>query len=265
MLDILHLPVLNTQSPYVLKNKAGEPFAPAFTAVNGKASPLSLSPRVSVSNGMSTRQSPSHHPESGSPGNAYRSGSTSSSESSSGGSSPDSPNSKKRRPDSTHEHHSNSRTMEAPQHRALPSFDRAGQHERRWTTEPQSDNRYRDQPNPRLMEPIHCSMPPLLGGHAPVNERNGMVESLNMSEVDRAGVQHINAKKRKRQFANRTKTGCGTCRRRKKKCDEAKPECKSELPRYQGTLLMIGKATIAHVVDLYARVTQAKSLGQRAV
>lgn len=32
-------------------------------------------------------------------------------------------------------------------------------------------------------------------------------------------------KKRKRQFANRTKTGCITCRRRKKKCDEGKPEC----------------------------------------
>ncbi|RPB28369.1 trimeric LpxA-like protein [Terfezia boudieri ATCC MYA-4762] len=31
--------------------------------------------------------------------------------------------------------------------------------------------------------------------------------------------------KRKRQFANRTKTGCITCRRRKKKCDEGKPEC----------------------------------------
>jgi hypothetical protein len=220
MLAVLHLPVLNTQSPYVLKDKAGEPFAPAFTAVNGKASPLSLSlsPRVSGSNGMSTRQSPSHHPESRSPGNAYRSGSTSSSESSNGGSSPDSPNSKKRRSDSTPEHHSNSRTMEAPQHRALPSFDR--------TTEPQSDNGYRDQPDPHPMEPIHGSMPPLLGGHAPVNERNGMVESSNMSEVDRAGVQHIDAKKRKRQFANRTKTGCGTCRRRKKKCDEAKPECK---------------------------------------
>lgn len=26
-------------------------------------------------------------------------------------------------------------------------------------------------------------------------------------------------------FSNRTKTGCLTCRRRKKKCDEAKPEC----------------------------------------
>lgn len=33
-------------------------------------------------------------------------------------------------------------------------------------------------------------------------------------------------KKRKRNFSNRTKTGCMTCRRRKKKCDEVKPECK---------------------------------------
>ncbi|RDW60942.1 hypothetical protein BP6252_12325 [Coleophoma cylindrospora] len=32
-------------------------------------------------------------------------------------------------------------------------------------------------------------------------------------------------KKRKRNFSNRTKTGCMTCRRRKKKCDENKPEC----------------------------------------
>ncbi|KAK1504736.1 bacterial transferase hexapeptide [Colletotrichum tamarilloi] len=31
--------------------------------------------------------------------------------------------------------------------------------------------------------------------------------------------------KRKRNFSNRTKTGCLTCRRRKKKCDEQKPEC----------------------------------------
>lgn len=34
-------------------------------------------------------------------------------------------------------------------------------------------------------------------------------------------------KKRKRNFSNRTKTGCMTCRRRKKKCDENRPECKS--------------------------------------
>jgi hypothetical protein len=34
-------------------------------------------------------------------------------------------------------------------------------------------------------------------------------------------------KKRKRNFSNRTKTGCMTCRRRKKKCGEERPECKS--------------------------------------
>ncbi len=32
-------------------------------------------------------------------------------------------------------------------------------------------------------------------------------------------------RKRKRIFSNRTKTGCMTCRRRKKKCDELHPEC----------------------------------------
>lgn len=31
---------------------------------------------------------------------------------------------------------------------------------------------------------------------------------------------------RKRNFSNRTKTGCGTCRKRKKKCDEQHPTCK---------------------------------------
>lgn len=32
--------------------------------------------------------------------------------------------------------------------------------------------------------------------------------------------------KRKRNFSNRTKTGCITCRNRKKKCDEGRPQCK---------------------------------------
>jgi len=35
----------------------------------------------------------------------------------------------------------------------------------------------------------------------------------------------VDHKRRKRVFSNRTKTGCLTCRRRKKKCDELKPEC----------------------------------------
>ena len=36
--------------------------------------------------------------------------------------------------------------------------------------------------------------------------------------------------KRKRNFSNRTKTGCMTCRKRKKKCDEAHPFCRSPDP-----------------------------------
>lgn len=35
----------------------------------------------------------------------------------------------------------------------------------------------------------------------------------------------MDRKRRKRVFSNRTKTGCMTCRRRKKKCDEQHPEC----------------------------------------
>lgn len=46
-------------------------------------------------------------------------------------------------------------------------------------------------------------------------------------EQRRDGVIQSDPKKRKRNFSNRTKTGCLTCRKRKKKCDEAKPECES--------------------------------------
>lgn len=38
-------------------------------------------------------------------------------------------------------------------------------------------------------------------------------------------AQQDDRKKRKRNFSNRTKTGCMTCRKRKKKCDETRPEC----------------------------------------
>lgn len=48
-------------------------------------------------------------------------------------------------------------------------------------------------------------------------------------EQRRDGVVQSDPKKRKRNFSNRTKTGCLTCRKRKKKCDEAKPECKCDL------------------------------------
>jgi len=40
--------------------------------------------------------------------------------------------------------------------------------------------------------------------------------------------QDLDRKRRKRVFSNRTKTGCMTCRRRKKKCDEQHPECEHQ-------------------------------------
>lgn len=46
---------------------------------------------------------------------------------------------------------------------------------------------------------------------------------------DEAGSNQSGTK-RKRQFANRTKTGCKTCRTRKKKCDEGQPTCKCPRP-----------------------------------
>lgn len=40
------------------------------------------------------------------------------------------------------------------------------------------------------------------------------------------GPEKRELKQRKRMFANRVKTGCKTCRSRKKKCDEGRPVCK---------------------------------------
>ena len=49
-------------------------------------------------------------------------------------------------------------------------------------------------------------------------------------DADGQGYEHNGTNgivpKRKRNFSNRTKTGCMTCRRRKKKCGEERPHCK---------------------------------------
>lgn len=54
---------------------------------------------------------------------------------------------------------------------------------------------------------------------------DGSVGYSQYTPERKTGGPQADAKKRKRIFSNRTKTGCMTCRRRKKKCDEAKPEC----------------------------------------
>jgi hypothetical protein len=50
-------------------------------------------------------------------------------------------------------------------------------------------------------------------------------------------AMELDRKRRKRVFSNRTKTGCMTCRRRKKKCDEQHPEC--ECPVLNALILSV--------------------------
>lgn len=57
-------------------------------------------------------------------------------------------------------------------------------------------------------------------------ERDGGKYSHIYAEIRGDHLLAHDPKKRKRNFSNRTKTGCLTCRKRKKKCDEQKPECK---------------------------------------
>ncbi|KAK1750858.1 putative maltose O-acetyltransferase [Echria macrotheca] len=63
------------------------------------------------------------------------------------------------------------------------------------------------------------------GGQNSDGEERGMYSGPYTPEQRRDGVIQSDPKKRKRNFSNRTKTGCLTCRKRKKKCDETKPEC----------------------------------------
>jgi hypothetical protein len=60
--------------------------------------------------------------------------------------------------------------------------------------------------------------------------------------------------KPKRQFCKRTKTGCLTCRKRRKKCDEYKPQCEFT---YSGSEIMLTSllVTIARLADISAVVT----------
>ncbi|KAI1332770.1 hypothetical protein F5Y16DRAFT_125127 [Xylariaceae sp. FL0255] len=57
------------------------------------------------------------------------------------------------------------------------------------------------------------------------DEDSRLYNSAYSPDQSRDPVIQSDPKKRKRNFSNRTKTGCLTCRKRKKKCDETKPEC----------------------------------------
>lgn len=71
--------------------------------------------------------------------------------------------------------------------------------------------------------PQHQAIPSLVLAHAPDGQ---LLAQRQPGYVTESPQNNHDPKKRKRNFSNRTKTGCLTCRKRKKKCDEAKPECK---------------------------------------
>lgn len=227
----------------MLKSKSVDSFTPAFTAINDRASPPTPRGAIRVI-GMSDRQnSPQHHTQQSSENDYGAANTVDSSDSSTAESSPTSPKRRKRsRSAEAQEKNADStKAMEAPQHRPLPPIDRTGEQARRWTAEPQPHHGYQDMRQPRTMDTIHGSMPPLSAPHMPTAELNGS-DHPSSTDPNRPGVQTVDPKKRKRQFANRTKTGCGTCRRRKKKCDEAKPECMSMTPK---TIVLSNRLTNA--------------------
>ena len=69
------------------------------------------------------------------------------------------------------------------------------------------------------------------GGSLDDDEMNGQLHRGSDYGTDHTPTTggSVDHRRRKRIFSNRTKTGCMTCRRRKKKCDEQKPDCRSSL------------------------------------
>lgn len=76
-----------------------------------------------------------------------------------------------------------------------------------------------------------CPMSPTHSNTALLSELHIPMRRTDWSSVERAiaikPMQYAvwDEPRRKKPLMKRAKTGCGTCRRRKKKCDEAKPEC----------------------------------------
>jgi hypothetical protein len=210
MSAVVQLPLLNTPSPCMLKDKTPNPCAPAFTAVNGRNPPTSACISNSTS-GMSAEQSPPLQHEPCDPASLSSPDSL------------DSPN-KRKHIEFPEEKSGWVRAMESPQHRSLPAIQRPSEPGRRWTAEPQTRNGYQQRRDLGSMVPIHSSGPLIATHQAPNGVPSGF-EPGRPKNHSPAAMINLDPRKKKRQFTNRTKTGCGTCRQRKKKCDEARPEC----------------------------------------
>ena len=108
-------------------------------------------------------------------------------------------------------------TASKPYQRALPA-EEASYPEHRSSADLR-DREGNQVHKPSTLELLHTNLS---------SRRKGTPSERNRSASDETGVDqrsdHVQVVK-KRQRASRSRTGCGTCRKRKKKCDEAKPKC----------------------------------------
>lgn len=110
-----------------------------------------------------------------------------------------------------------------------PPRDNTAYHQRSASMELPPEVDFSNEPC-RQGEIAHACASPLseYGLNSPDDEERPTIYSASVSpSSQRYGppLQQTDPKRRKRNFSNRTKTGCLTCRKRKKKCDETKPEC----------------------------------------
>jgi hypothetical protein len=112
------------------------------------------------------------------------------------------------------------------QHMQLPVDYRM--YSQRWTTRshqpPQGDIQLLQHRDVYPMKPTYRKTTFVSELHSPMGrtDRNSVEQAVAIKPMQ-CSVRV--EPRRKKPLMRRTKTGCGTCRRRKKKCDEAKPEC----------------------------------------
>lgn len=155
------------------------------------------------------------------------------------------PLTQERSPDSATQPPPEPRDPYTPQHREYRQYGEAREHSDSWRAQQGREERRDYDSNQNSASSAHGQMEEQLGealprgsapmdlhGDYPQTSPDGDDRSMAMYSASYSGDQRrdpmlqSDPKKRKRNFSNRTKTGCLTCRKRKKKCDEQKPECK---------------------------------------
>ncbi len=132
----------------------------------------------------------------------------------------------------SHRPHSSQRDQFGPAHREYRTYpDESRESNDRWPSQQQQQQQQqsRDERESGYDQPYSAAPTSAISEEHPSpdgDDRSALYSGHYTPEQRRDGIIQSDPKKRKRNFSNRTKTGCLTCRKRKKKCDEAKPECK---------------------------------------